>query len=158
MNSALVGLNKRPWSYSRGVQPRLMSPFQGYTTTAKYSLQCADHPRLLSPNLYTAQSYNMKVFIINTPVQNLWIYHSITTAPQRTSLCSASFVGCQRDAASICCWAKHGVTALAALDRYILGLMEFARVDKSARSKRGRVENAGVDISARCGKSGQCGK
>jgi len=51
--------------------------------------------------------------------------------------------------------------------------MEFAGVGKSARSKPGGgwkmqewtyrhyvvgVENAGVDLSARCGKGGQCGK
>ena len=35
--------------------------------------------------------------------------------------------------------------------------MEFAGVDKSARSKRG-VENAGVDLSARHSKGGQCVK
>ena len=37
------------------------------------------------------------------------------------------------------------------------GLMEFAGVDKAARSKMGCVENAGVDTSARYGKGGQCG-
>ena len=36
------------------------------------------------------------------------------------------------------------------------GLMEFAGVDKAARSKMGGVENAGVDISARYGKGGHC--
>jgi len=36
--------------------------------------------------------------------------------------------------------------------------MEFAEVDKTARSKMGCVENAGVDISARYGKGGQCGR
>jgi len=35
--------------------------------------------------------------------------------------------------------------------------MEFAGVDKAARSKMGCVENAGVDISARYGKGGHCG-
>ena len=53
-----------------------------------------------------------------------------------------------------------------------IGLMEFAGVDKTARSKMvvwkmqeltyrhgmARVDNAGVDISARCGKGGQCGR
>ena len=37
------------------------------------------------------------------------------------------------------------------------GLMEFAGVDKAARSKMGGVENAGVDKSARYGKGGHCG-
>jgi len=37
------------------------------------------------------------------------------------------------------------------------GLMEFAGVDKAARSKMGVwKENAGVDISARYGKGGLC--
>jgi len=38
--------------------------------------------------------------------------------------------------------------------------MEFAGVDKTARSKMGcgNVENAGVDVSARYGKGGQCGR
>jgi len=53
-----------------------------------------------------------------------------------------------------------------------IGLMEFAGVDKSARSKRGGwkmqewkyrhhvsgVDNAGVELSARYGKGEQCGK
>jgi len=34
--------------------------------------------------------------------------------------------------------------------------MEFAGVDKTARSKMGVWKNAGVDISARCGWGRQC--
>ena len=37
------------------------------------------------------------------------------------------------------------------------GMMEFARVDKT-HGQNGGVETAGVDISARCGKGGQCGR
>ena len=42
--------------------------------------------------------------------------------------------------------------------RLFTGLMEFAGVDKTARSKNGGVENAGADISARCGRVDNAGE